>query len=128
MVISLVLLASISVIGSLIWAYFINIYEVKYVSSEELLIADNSSILNIDVVPINSLGNKALFRSAEANFYIEEGEHLIDILSDEMKTDRFTIRSKMAEGVVVILIKCQKSYLPTKLVIPIRIKNKDNYL
>lgn len=128
MAISLVLLFSIIVIVSLIWAYFINIYEVKYVSSEELLIADNHSVLNIDVVPVNSFGNKALFRSAEANFYIEEGEHLIDILSDKMATGRLTIRSKKAEGEVVILIKSQKSYLPIKLVIPIRAKNKDNYL
>ena len=128
MAISLGLLFSIIVIVSLVWAYFINIYEVKYVSSEEVLIADNNSVLNIYVVPVNSFGNKALFRSAKASFYIEEGEHLIDILSDKMETDRLTIKSRKSVGEVVIVIKSQKSYLPIKLVIPIHAKNKDNYL
>ena len=128
MAISLALFFSTLVIVSLLWAYFINIYEVKYISSEQLLIADNNSILIIDVIPVNSLGNKALFRTARANFYIEEGEHLIDILSDKMETDRFTIRSRKTEGDVVILIKSTKSYLPVKLMIPILAKNKDNYL
>lgn len=128
MAISLVLLLSTTVIGTIVWSYFINIYEVKYVSSEELLIADNNSILNIDVVPVNSLGKRALFRSAEANFYIEEGGDLIDILSDKMNTCRFTIKSKATEGEVVIMIKCQKSFLPVKMVIPIHAKNEDDYL
>jgi hypothetical protein len=108
--------------------YFINIYEVKYIPSGELLIADNSSLLNIDVVPINSFGKRALFRNVEADFFIEEGEELVDILSDRSETSRFTIRSKTMEGEVVILVKCKKSYLPVKIVIPIYVKNEENYL
>jgi hypothetical protein len=113
---------------TLVWMYFINIYEVKYIPSEELLIADNSSLLNIDVVPINSFGKRAILRNVEADFFIEEGEELVDIMSDRSETNRFTIRSKNIEGEVVILVKCKKSYLPVKIVIPIYVKNEENYL
>jgi hypothetical protein len=124
----LLLIIILAVTVSLVWMYFVNIYEVKYVPSEELLVADDSSQLNIDVVPVNSFGNRALFRNVEADFFIEEGEELIDILSDRSETSRFTIKSKNTEGEVVILVKCKKSYLPVKIVIPIYVKNEDNYL
>jgi hypothetical protein len=128
MSIGLLLVILLTVTISLVWMYFINIYEVKYIQSEEILIADESSLVNIDVLPLNSFGNKALFRTAEADFYIEEGGHLIDILSERSKTSRLTIRSKNREGEVVILIKSKKSYLPVKIVIPVKVKNEENYL
>ena len=124
----IILIVAGTAIVSMLWMYFINIYEVKYVASSELLYADNSSQLSIDVIPINSFGNRALFRSIVADFHIEEGKDLIDILSDKSNTNRFTIRSRKSEGEVVILIKCEKAYLPVKVEIPVRVKNKDNYL
>ena len=128
MTLAVILSVSVIAVLSLVWMYFINIYEVKYVTSNEILFADNISQLSIDVIPINSFGNRAFLRSAEADFYIEKGSHLIDILSDKRSTGRFTIRARKGEGKVVILIKCKKAYLPVKVEIPVCVKNKNNYL
>jgi hypothetical protein len=128
MVIAIILFVSGTAALSLVWMYFINIYEVKYVTSNEILFADNNSRLSIDVVPINAFGQRALLRSVEADFYIEKGSHLIDIISDKRSTERFTIKSRKEQGKVVVLIKCDKAYLPVKVEIPVCVKNRENSL
>jgi hypothetical protein len=128
MLIVVVSIVLIFVFVSLAWMYLISIYELKYVPSSPSLVTGGNSELSIDVIPLNSFGKKALFRTAQADFFVEEGEDLIDILSASRNTARFKIRSRESEGEVVILIKSKKSLLPIKIVIPIYQKNKDNYL
>lgn len=124
---AIILFGLITVIGSLVWMYLINIYEVKFVPSNKSLVADEASVINIDVIPLNSFGDKALFRSIKADFYIESGSELIEIISSEKDTESFTIKSKNSEGEVVILIKCKMSLIPIKIHIPIISKNIENY-
>jgi len=120
--ISAVIIASV-----LLWLYVINIYEVKINLSSNSLIADDNSTITVEVVPLNSFGKRALGRVSKADFFIEEGHELVEILSGERNSQTLKLRAKSQPGRVIILIKSEDSLLPAKIVIPVEKNKKENY-
>ena len=83
------------------------------------LYADPSSEMTIEVVPVNSLGRKARFRTSSAKFEIVEGIDLIEVTSIIKNPVLIKIRSKGKPGLVGIKIKSQHSLLPEYIEIEI---------
>ena len=93
--------------------YFLyNIYGSVIRKEPENLYADSSSEMRIEVVPVNSLGFRALLRSSSASFDIIEGKDLIEIVYFNQAEGILKIRSKGKVGVVGIKIKSEHSLLP----------------
>ena len=105
--------------GLLFYHYFINIYEVTVSSKPEALYADNQSEVVISVVPLNSFGWRALFRTASAEFVIKEGLPLVEIIKIDKVNGRLILKAKSEKGKVVIEIKSPFSLLPTIIEIPV---------
>ena len=74
--------------------------------------ADSSSEIQIEVVPINALGTKALFRTLSAEFEIIEGKDLVEIIRSDEQAGKIKIRSIGKAGIVGIKIKVNNSLLP----------------
>ena len=104
---------SISVFVLLLGGYFFlyNIYGSEVKRSAQNLYADISSEMTIEVIPINSLGKKALFRKSSATFEIVEGLELIEIIELNKESGFIKIRSKGETGLVGIKIKSEHSLL-----------------
>jgi len=101
------------IIAALSFYYFlINIYGSEIKKYPLYLYAIESSLITIEVVPINALGTRALFRSSSASFDIIEGADLIEIVKKDNSKGMITIRSKGKIGVVGIKIKSVHSLLP----------------
>lgn len=98
----------------LLLAYFFlyNIYGSEVRKTPAYLFADPESILTIEVVPVNALGRKAVFRRSSADFIIIEGSDLIEITMKNVKDGVLQIRSKGKPGSVGIKIKSEHSLLP----------------
>jgi hypothetical protein len=93
--------------------YFLyNIYGDEVRKQPGNLFADVSSTMSIQIVPINALGWKAIFRKSSASFEILEGNELIDILSIDKLNGEIKIQSKGKDGVVMIKIQSEHSLLP----------------
>lgn len=93
--------------------YFLyNIYGSVIKKEPENLYADTSSEMRLYVVPINSLGFKALFRSSSASFDIVEGKDLVEIVYLNQAKGILKIRSKGKTGTIGIKIKSEHSLLP----------------
>jgi len=108
------------VIGGLFfYHYFINIYEVTVSAEPEALYADNQSEVVIWVVPLNSFGWKALFRTASAEFEIKEGLPLVEIIKIDRENGKMILKAKSEKGKIVIEIKSPFSLLPTIIEIPV---------
>jgi len=84
-----------------VWFFFINIYEIKLTSSAEHSLNDEK-IIEIQIIPLNSFGRKAWFRTVNGNFEIEKGIELIEILTSLEDTDKIKFKSKNKAGQVVI--------------------------
>ena len=111
----------ISVFVLLLGGYFFlyNIYGSEVKRSAQNLYADISSEMTIEVIPINSLGKKALFRKSLATFEIVEGLELIEIIELNKESGFIKIRSKGKAGLVGIKIKSEHSLLPEYIEIEI---------
>ena len=55
--------------------------------------------MTIEVVPVNALGSKAVFRTSSAKFEIVEGNDLIEVTLENMKNGVLKIRSKGKPGI-----------------------------
>jgi hypothetical protein len=107
------------IIGFLFYQYLINIYEVTVLVEPEALYADNQSTVIVSVIPLNSFGWKALFRTVTAEFEIEEGNTLVETIKADTKNGKLFLRAKYETGKVTIKIKSEYSLLPTTVEIPV---------
>ncbi|MEO8231703.1 MAG: hypothetical protein ABI638_05450 [Ignavibacteriota bacterium] len=112
---------SITVFVLLLAGYFFlyNIYGSEVIRNPQNLYAQNSSEMIIEVIPINAMGKKALFRSSSAAFEIVEGMDLIEIIEYKKEIGFLKIRSKGKAGLVGIKIKSEHSLLPEYIEIEI---------
>jgi hypothetical protein len=106
---------------SITFSYFFlfNIYGNEIRNKPVQLYAVQSELMFIEVVPINALGTRALFRNSSASFEVIEGLNLIEIVEENNSKGLLKIRSKGQAGVVGIKIKSQYSLLPEYLEIKI---------
>jgi len=105
----------------LLFGYFFlyNIYGSEVRKSNDFLFADPQSEMMIEVIPVNGLGSKALFRTSSAKFEIIEGNDLIEIISKDESKGTLKIRSLGEPGRVGIKIKSQHSLIPEYIEIQI---------
>ncbi len=111
---------------SLIAGYYFlyNIYEIKVEVTPDHLYADKNSKVKLEVIPINALGSKAIFRSIQADFEIIEGRELIEVVLEDNFNCVIEIKSKGNEGKVGIKIYSQYSLFPQYveiLILPLRV-------
>ncbi len=103
----------------LTYNYLIKIYEVKVELKQKNLYIDINSTIEIQVIPINALGFKALFRSTISSFEIVEGEELIQIIDSDSKESKLTLKSRGKEGKVGIKVFSEHSLFPQYIEISI---------
>ena len=103
----------------LCYHYLINIYEVRVITEPEALYADNQSTVVVSVVPLNSFGWKALFRTVTAEFEIKEGVSLVETVKVDTKNGKLFLRGKNETGKVTVLVRSEYSLLPTIIEIPV---------
>ncbi len=98
----------------LLGGYFFlyNIYGTEVRRLPQNLFADHTSEMTIEVIPINALGKKAIFRNSSATFSIVEGSELIEVIENDESRGLLKIRSKGISGLVGIKIKSEHSLLP----------------
>ena len=99
--------------------YLISIYEVIYEVTPEALFADGRSEIKITAIPLNGIGSKALFRTAEAEYTIIEGGHLVDIVKYDKTSGILILRAKNSTGSVKITAKSSYALLPSLINIKI---------
>lgn len=118
----ILLISSIIIItaGLLAYMYIFNIYEVEISVTPKELFADYHSTVVIRAVPLNSFGKKIYFRKASAEFEIKEGKDLITIEKLNKADGILVIKAKDRTGNVSILVKPEKSLLPSLVQIPIK--------
>jgi hypothetical protein len=106
-------------IGFLLHNYVFSIYETVFHQTGDRLYPDGRSKISITAVPINALGLKALFRSANTQFTIEEGADLVDVIENDEAKGVITIQAKMLSGKVVIYARPKYALFPTRFEIVI---------
>jgi hypothetical protein len=79
------------------------------------LYADNTSSLIIEVLPINSLGWRAPFRKTYAEFTINEGKELIEIVFLDSSHGILKLKAKEKSGKVSVRCKSKYSLLPSTI-------------
>lgn len=99
--------------------YLFSIYEVDIRVTPPELYADSKSECIIEAVPLNSLGMKAPFRNSSAVIAIREGKDLVEIIEINEQKGFVRIRAGHKPGTVVILIKPEKSLLPSSVEVKI---------
>lgn len=65
----------------------------------------------MEIIPLNSLGGKALFRKIEADFKIVKGEELVEIINGKCTPGVFTFSTKGDTGEVRIRIDSNLSFM-----------------
>lgn len=96
-----------------VYNYLINIYEVIYKITPDVLYADGHSEITISVIPLNSLGWKALFREADTDYVITEGVDLVKITKYDKSKGIIKLKVGNQPGVVNITAKSSYALLPT---------------
>jgi len=99
--------------------YAMNIYEVFIEVTPKELFADNQSTIIIEANPINAFGMKILFRTVKTKFEITSGKELIEVVELDADNGRMILKSKNKIGVVTVLVKPDKSLLPSEIIIPV---------
>lgn len=99
--------------------FLYNIYGSEVRKSSANLFADPQSEMTIEVIPVNALGIKAIFRTSSAEFEIVEGNDLIEVKLKNNKSGVLQIRSKGITGIVGIKIKSEHSLFPEYIEIEI---------
>lgn len=115
----LIYLAILFIAVILIYFFMYNIYGSIIKKSTDYLYADYKSEIIIEVIPINALATKALFRKSSAKFEIIDGNNLVDIINMDEEKGLLKIRAKDKTGKVSIKIKSQHSLFPELLEIEI---------
>ena len=99
--------------------FLYNIYGSEIRKTPSNLFADPESVMIIEVVPVNALGSKAVFRTSSAKFDIIEGVDLVEVTSKINNDGILQIRSKGKPGIVGIKIKSEHSLFPEYIEIEI---------
>jgi hypothetical protein len=105
------------IIGTYYFLY--NIYGNEIRKEPENIYADPSSEITIEVIPVNALGWKAIFRNSSTMFEIIDGRNLIDIVETNEAKGILKIRSLGKIGIVGIKIISEHSLLPEYIEIQI---------
>ena len=103
------------IVGFSSYYYIFSIYEVTYKITPDKLYADNTSILIIEVVPINSFGWRAPFRKPDTEFTFNEGKELIEVVFLDNPNGILKLRAKEKSGKVSVIIKSKYSLLPSTI-------------
>ncbi len=98
----------------LIFVYYFlyNVYGVEIRKNPKNLYADQTETMQIEVVPVNAMGSKALFRSSSATFEIIDGAELIEVIKKNESKGILIITSTGKTGIVGIKIVSNYSLLP----------------
>ena len=115
----IVIILLLMIFGLLAYYYLFNIYEVTFSVSPKDLYADGESTVTIKVTPLNALGFKALFRSSPAEFSIQDGRELVDIVREDTSEGTLVLRAKDKTGIVTVIIKPLHALLPSQVEINI---------
>lgn len=106
----IVVLISITLV--FIWFYLFNIYEVKIIVNPKSLRLTSNSKIEIETIPLNSFGTKALFRTISTKYEIVSGKELVRL---ENKSENILwIYSKGKSGEVEILVTPSIGLFPSK--------------
>ena len=105
--------------GFFFWLFLFNIYEIKVLVSPEYLTNKKKSKIEINVVPLNSFGNKAVFREVTAKFSIAEGEDIIENFDVNIDSNRVSIESNGKLGKIVVIVEAEYGLFPTLVEIPV---------
>ncbi|MCK5085997.1 MAG: hypothetical protein KAQ90_00690 [Melioribacteraceae bacterium] len=103
-----------------LWFFFINIYEIKLTSSAAELSLNDLRIIEIQIIPLNSFGDKAWFRTVNGNFKIEKGIELIETLTSLEDTDKIKFKTKNKAGQVVISASSSYGLFITQLSVELK--------
>lgn len=104
---------SLAILLPLLHYFVFNIYETTFKLSSNNLYADFASTIEIETIPINSLGFRVPLKNSPADFEILEGSSLIEIAAKDSAKGIFRIRAKGEIGKVVVRVKPKYSLLPT---------------
>ncbi|MCF6269891.1 MAG: hypothetical protein L3J41_09280 [Melioribacteraceae bacterium] len=104
-------------LGIFTWFYLFNIYETRVTVHPKYLTADLDSKIEINVIPLNSFGSRALLRNISAKFEIISGDSLVKI--SESTSDKITLQSLGQLGKVEILVTPEIGLFPSKIEIEI---------
>jgi len=99
------------------WFYLFNIYEVKISVNPKSLKLNSDSKIEIEAIPLNSFGTKALFRNISANFEIVSSEDLIRV--EPQKENSVFVYSNGKIGTAEILVTPSIGMFPSKIEIMI---------
>lgn len=110
----------ISVVASFfLYMYVFNIYEVNVTVAPKELFADGNSMMKIKTVPLNSFGKQAPFRTSSAKFEVTGGKNLVTIIKSDEANGVMILKAKFSTGKVEVMVRPEKSLLPTLLEIPV---------
>ena len=112
LLISLVIIVAI-IITIFAWFYLFNIYEVKILVNKNSLKINSDSKIEIEAIPLNSFGTKALFRNISAEFKIVSGKELISI--EHNSKSSILVYSKGIIGNAEILVTPSVGMFPSKI-------------
>ena len=104
-------------VGVFAWFYLFNIYETRILVHPKSLIANFDSTIEINVIPLNSFGKRALLRNISAKFEIVSGDSLVKIT--EKISDKITLQTLGQLGEVEILVTPEVGLFPSKIEIEI---------
>jgi len=116
----LILFLILLIVSLFVYMYVFNIYEVNISVKPKELFADNQSVVTIHTIPLNSFGARVPFRNVFSDFKINEGENLVTIVRQDNLNGILIIKAKDRTGKVEVIIKTEKSLLPSVVDIFIR--------
>ena len=100
-------------IGIFAWFYLLNIYETRISVNPKSLTTHLEAKVVIKVIPLNSLGRRALLRNISARFEIISGASLVKIV--ESSSDKIIFKSLGQIGKVKILVTPKIGLFPSKI-------------
>ncbi len=95
------------------WFYLFNIYEVKILVNKNSLKINSNSKIEIEAIPLNSFGTKALFRNIYAKFEIVSGKELIS--TEQNSKSSILVYSNGIVGNAEILVIPSVGMFPSKI-------------
>lgn len=105
---------SVAVIAFLFWQYILQVYEIRYVLSDEKLYTGKESSIILSAVPLNSFGKQAPFRkTSDLKINFIKGEEKVDTIYLESGKVKFLSRGKT--GIVSFTVNSEYSLVPSKL-------------
>ena len=104
-------------VGVFAWFYLFNIYETRILVHPKSLIANYDSAIEINLIPLNSFGKRALLRNISAKFEIVSGNSLVKI--SKKVSDKLTLQTLGQFGKVEILVTPEVGLFPSKIEIEI---------